>query len=96
MRTPSPNALEAKAAVLVGSDTEALQAANALAEAGVRIEAIPIDLYPRSFQPFDAAQTPARHVAIILWRLDDAEGLPVFEMAVPRSYFPSLRESLYL
>ena len=34
------NALDAKVAVLVGSDTEALQAANALAETGVRIEAI--------------------------------------------------------
>lgn len=33
-------ALEAKVAVLVGSDTEALQTANALAETGVRIEAI--------------------------------------------------------
>ena len=33
-------ALEAKVAVLVGSDTEALHSANALAEAGVRIEAI--------------------------------------------------------
>jgi thioredoxin reductase len=33
-------ALEAKVAVLVGTDTEALQVANALAEAGVRIEAI--------------------------------------------------------
>jgi thioredoxin reductase len=33
-------ALECKVAVLMGSDTEALQAANALAETGVRIEAI--------------------------------------------------------
>ena len=56
---------------------------------------IPIDLHPRSFQPGDAAQTLAHHISIILWRLEDIDGLPVFELAVPRSYFSSLRESLY-
>jgi len=55
----------------------------------------PIDLHPRSFQPGDAAQTLAAHISIILWRLDDVDGLAVFELAVPRSYFASLRESLY-
>jgi heterotetrameric sarcosine oxidase alpha subunit/heterotetrameric sarcosine oxidase gamma subunit len=56
---------------------------------------IPIDLHPRSFQPGDAAQTLAAHISIILWRLEDLGGVAVFELAVPRSYFASLRESLY-
>ena len=55
---------------------------------------IPIDLHPRSFQPGDAAQTLAHHISVILWRLEDVEGLPVFELAVPRSYSSSLCESL--
>jgi methylglutamate dehydrogenase subunit C len=56
---------------------------------------IPIDLHPRSFEPGDAVQTLAHHISIILWRLEDVDSLPVFELAVPRSYFSSLRESLY-
>ncbi len=56
---------------------------------------IPIDLHPRSFQPGDAVQTLAHHIGIILWRLEDIDSLAVFELAVPRSYFSSLRESLY-
>jgi methylglutamate dehydrogenase subunit C len=56
---------------------------------------IPIDLHPRSFQPGDAVQTVAHHIGIILWRLEDIDGLPVFELAAPRSYSSSLRESLY-
>ena len=56
---------------------------------------IPVDLHSRSFHPGDAVQTLAHHIGIILWRLEDVDDLPVFELAVPRSYFSSLRESLY-
>lgn len=56
---------------------------------------IPIDLHPRSFKLGDAAQTVAHHISIILWRLEDIDNLAVFELAVPRSYYASLLESLY-
>jgi methylglutamate dehydrogenase subunit C len=56
---------------------------------------IPIDLHPRYFRPGDAAQTLAHHVSVILWRLEDiGEHQPAFELAMPRSFFSSLRQGL--
>jgi heterotetrameric sarcosine oxidase gamma subunit len=48
---------------------------------------VPLDLHARVFDPGSAASTVASHVPITLWRLpDDSTGLPVFEIAAPRSY----------
>lgn len=48
---------------------------------------IPIDVHPRAFRPGDVASTVASHMGVTLWRLHDAaDGSPVFEMAVFRSF----------
>jgi len=48
---------------------------------------IPIDLHPRAFGPGVTASTLASHIAVTLWRLEDAEdGSPTFELAVFRSF----------
>lgn len=57
----------------------------------VLAKGVSIDLHPNSFRPNDAAGTVAAHIGITLWRLDDgADGAPVFEIAVFRSYAASL------
>jgi methylglutamate dehydrogenase subunit C len=56
---------------------------------------VPIDVHGRSFQPGDVAETVAHHMGVILWRLDDVDGYPVFEMAVARSLAVSLRHALH-
>ncbi len=56
---------------------------------------LPIDLHPRSFRTGDVAATLAAHVGATLWRLQDAaDGSPVFEVAVYRSYAASFWHSL--
>jgi sarcosine oxidase subunit gamma len=48
---------------------------------------VPLDLHTRVFDPGSAASTIASHVPLTLWRLaDGADGMPVFEIAAPRSY----------
>jgi sarcosine oxidase subunit gamma len=48
---------------------------------------VPLDLHARVFDPGSAASTLAAHIPVMLWRLEDgADGLPVFEVAAPRSY----------
>ena len=59
---------------------------------------IPIDVHPRAFRPGDVASSVASHVGATLWRLDDdADGTPVFEIAVfrslARSFWQALAES---
>ena len=47
---------------------------------------LPIDLHPRSFAIGAAASTVAAHIALTLWRREDApDGAAVFETVVPRS-----------
>jgi heterotetrameric sarcosine oxidase gamma subunit len=48
---------------------------------------VPLDLHARVFDPGSAASTIASHIPVTLWRLPDGSGgLPVFEIAAPRSY----------
>ncbi|MFL6600050.1 MAG: sarcosine oxidase subunit gamma [Steroidobacteraceae bacterium] len=48
---------------------------------------VPLDLHARVFDAGSAATTSASHIPITLWRVTDgADGLPVFEIAAPRSY----------
>jgi heterotetrameric sarcosine oxidase gamma subunit len=48
---------------------------------------VALDLHSRAFNPGSAASTIAAHIPLTLWRLDDGpDELPVFELAVPRSY----------
>jgi methylglutamate dehydrogenase subunit D len=48
---------------------------------------IPIDVHPRAFKIGDVAATTAAHMAVTLWRLDDAaNGTPRFDIAVFRSF----------
>jgi sarcosine oxidase subunit gamma len=51
---------------------------------------VPLDLHARVFDPGCAASTLASHIPVTLWRLDDGpDGLPIFELAAPRSYAAS-------
>jgi heterotetrameric sarcosine oxidase gamma subunit len=53
-----------------------------------------MDLDARAFQPGDVAVTPAGHVGATLWRVDDLEGSPAFEIAIHRSFAVSFRDHL--
>ena len=51
---------------------------------------VPLDLHARVFDPGCAAATIASHIPLALWRLDDGpDGVPIFEVAAPRSYAAS-------
>jgi sarcosine oxidase subunit gamma len=63
--------------------------------ADVLAKFVALDLHPRVFVTGSAASTIASHVPLTLWRLEDGpDGLPVFELAVPRSYTESFRHTL--
>jgi heterotetrameric sarcosine oxidase gamma subunit len=55
---------------------------------------VPIDIHDRVFKVGDVAETIARHVGILFWRLEDIAGSPVFDIAVARSFSASLRHAL--
>jgi methylglutamate dehydrogenase subunit D len=63
--------------------------------ADVLAKFVALDLHPRVFAPGSAASTIASHIPLTLWRLEDGPGgLPVFELAVPRSYADDFRHTL--
>jgi heterotetrameric sarcosine oxidase gamma subunit len=68
---------------------------------GVRIREtlcrlVPIDTHPRAFKVGDVAVTMAAHISATLWRLDDqADAVPVFEIAVFRSLMKSFLHALH-
>ncbi len=49
-----------------------------------------IDVHPAAFPIGAAAMTPVAHIPCHLWRLDDAAGAPVYEIAGPQSSAGSL------
>jgi sarcosine oxidase subunit gamma len=55
---------------------------------------LPLDLHPRCFVRGDVASTTASHVGATLWRLEDADDSPVFEIAVFRSLAASFWHAL--
>jgi sarcosine oxidase subunit gamma len=55
---------------------------------------VPIDIHDRAFKVDDVAETIAGHVGVLFWRLDDAAGSPVFDIAVAQSFSVSLRHNL--
>jgi heterotetrameric sarcosine oxidase gamma subunit len=55
---------------------------------------LPIDIHDRAFKVGDVAETLGGHVGILLWRLDDTAGSPVFDIAVAQSFSASLRHTL--
>ena len=50
-------------------------------------KAVAIDLHPRVFRPGDVALTPAFHIAVQIWPVDDA---PTYDLSVARSTAGSL------
>jgi sarcosine oxidase subunit gamma len=61
----------------------------------VSAKLLPIDLHPRAFKQDAVAATVAAHMGVTLWRLDDAaDGSPVFEVAVFRSFARSFWHAL--
>jgi sarcosine oxidase subunit gamma len=51
------------------------------------LKMLPLDLHPKAFPVGYVASSVASHVAIRLWRLDDApDGSPTFEVAIGRSF----------
>jgi heterotetrameric sarcosine oxidase gamma subunit len=57
---------------------------------------VPIDVHPRAFKVGDSAVTAAAHMGTLLWRIEDADGWPVFETAIFRSFAGSFRHLLDL
>lgn len=56
---------------------------------------VSIDLHSRAFSTGDIAVTMAGHLALTVWRLEDqANGSPIFELAVPRSFAESFAHAL--
>ena len=55
---------------------------------------IALDLDPSVFAEGCAAMTDLAHVPVHFWRSPDAEGGPVFEIATPRSFAPSVWQAL--
>lgn len=51
---------------------------------------VTIDMHEAAFPVATAAMTPVAHIAAHLWRLPDADGAPVYEIAAPRSSIGSL------
>jgi methylglutamate dehydrogenase subunit D len=47
---------------------------------------VPIDVHERAFPVGSVASSVAGHVGVTLWRLDDADGAPAFELALYRSF----------
>jgi sarcosine oxidase subunit gamma len=63
--------------------------------ADVLAKFVALDLHPKVFAPGSAASTIASHIPLTLWRLEDGPGgLPIFELAVPRSYADDFRHTL--
>jgi methylglutamate dehydrogenase subunit D len=54
----------------------------------------PIDIHPRSFHVNSVAQTLCGYVNVTLWRLEDSQGDPVFEIWVGRSLAVSLYQAI--
>jgi sarcosine oxidase subunit gamma len=50
----------------------------------VLAKGVSIDLHPEAFRPGDAAATAVAYMGLTLWRLEDENGHPVFEMVVFR------------
>lgn len=48
---------------------------------------LPVDLDPAAFQPGSALVSAIAHIGVHLWQVDDA---PTYDIAVARSYAPSL------
>ncbi|CAL79545.1 Sarcosine oxidase, gamma subunit [Bradyrhizobium sp. ORS 278] len=51
----------------------------------VLAKGFPIDLHERAFPPSAAATTVVAHIGAIIWRNDDQDGHPCFDIAVFRS-----------
>ena len=57
----------------------------------VLAKGFPIDLHERAFPPGAAAATVVAHIGAIIWRNDDHDGQPCFDIAVFRSLSRSFR-----
>jgi sarcosine oxidase subunit gamma len=58
------------------------------------MKVVGIDVHETAFPAGAAAMTPVAHIAAHLWRLPDADGAPVYEIAAPRSSIGSLWHAL--
>jgi heterotetrameric sarcosine oxidase gamma subunit len=55
---------------------------------------VPIDVHARSFAVGDVAQTLCGYMSVMLWRLKDAQGDPLFEIWAARSLAVSLHQAI--
>jgi len=83
-------ALGDAAAVTDQSDGYATMRLTGPRAAAVLEKGISIDLHDLAFAPGLAAATSCAHLGIIFWRLENANGHPVYEIAVFRSLARSL------
>lgn len=89
-----PDALAGSAAVI---DQSASRLMVRLSGKDVRRclgKVVGIDLHPAVFAVGHAAMTDLAHVPVHLWRLIDADGHAVFDLAAPRSYAASVWHTL--
>jgi methylglutamate dehydrogenase subunit D len=83
-------ALEGTAAVTDQSDGYAVLRLSGPRVRAVLEKCVSIDLHPHVFAAGCVASTKCAHMGVILWRRDDEAGLPMFEIAVFRSFARSL------
>lgn len=77
--------LDGLAAVADQSDGYALLRLEGPALRQVLAKGVNIDLHPGAFPVGDVAATAIAHIGVTLWRLEDADGTPRFELALFRS-----------
>lgn len=86
-------AIGAFAAVSDQSDGYAIVRLSGAHIPSVLSKLVPLDL--DAFKPDEVATTLAAHIRVILWRLPEIDGsLPMFELAVPRSFADTFCDAL--
>lgn len=78
--------LASTAAVTDQSDAYAILQLSGPKVLSLLEKGISIDLGGPAFPPGHSASTSCSHIGVVLWRLDDADGAPVFEIALFRSF----------
>lgn len=73
------------AAVTDQSDGRVVLRLSGIAVRAVLAKGVMADLDPSAFPPLATLITPVAHIRVQIWRLDEGNGPPVFEILAPRS-----------
>ncbi len=83
-------ALDGQAACCEQTDARVILRLAGPAARRTLMKLVGIDVHARAFPAHAVAMTPLAHIPCHLWRLDDAAGAPVYEIAGPQSMAGSL------